>query len=124
MRKVISTDRAPSPSGPYSQAVISNNFVFVSGQLGIDPKTRIAPEGIVEQTKLALQNVKSILEASGCSLEKVVRVGVYLRDMSLFKDMNDVYRQFFVKDPPARTTIQAILPGDYLIEIDAIAIKD
>ncbi|MDG6939190.1 MAG: reactive intermediate/imine deaminase [Nitrososphaerota archaeon] len=122
-KTVIRTDRAPVPAGPYSQAIAASGLVFVAGQLGIDPTTRTPSEGIGGQTKQALLNVKRVLEASGSSLAKAVKISVFLRDMNDFREMNEAYKEFFHDDPPARTTIQAPPPGGYLVEIDAIAVQ-
>jgi 2-iminobutanoate/2-iminopropanoate deaminase len=119
-KETIKTASAPSPTGPYSQGIVGEGFVFVSGQVGIDPKTGGLPDGIQAQTRQALTNVASILESAGTSLERAVKVGVYLRDISDFDEMNKVYRTFFTKDPPARTTVQAVLVGQFLVEIDCI----
>ena len=120
-RRVVKTIGAPGPGGPYSQGIIARNLVFVSGQVGTNPKTGTLPDGIKAQTKQALTNVNSILDAGGSSLKDAVRMGVYLRDISDFEEMNSVYRTFFASNPPARTTIQAVLAGKFLVEIDCIA---
>ncbi len=123
MKEIINPKNAPTPIGPYSKAVKCKGFIFVGGQLPIDPKTeKIIDGGIKEQTKQSIENVKTILETSGSSLEKVVKTTVYLKDLNDFNDMNEVYKQFFKKDFPARATVQvARLPKDALIEIEAIA---
>ena len=117
------TGKAPSPVGCYSQAVRAGDFLFVAGQVPLDPRTKkLVKGGIEAQARRALENVKAIVEAAGLSLEKVVKVTVFLKDVKDFKKMNDVYCTFFVKDPPARTTVQAQLAlSELLIEIDAIA---
>ena len=119
----VKTDRAPSPVACYSQAVRAGGFLFVAGQVPLDPKTQKLVEGGIEaQARQALENVKAIVEAAGSSLEKVVKVTVFLKDMKDFKKMNDVYCTYFMKDPPARTTVQALLAvPELLVEIDAIA---
>lgn len=119
----IKTDKAPSPVSCYSQAVRADNFLFVAGQVPLDPRTKKFVEGGIEaQTKRALENVKAIVETAGLSLEKVVKVTIFLKDMKDFKKMNDVYCTYFVKELPARTTVQAQLAvPELLIEIDAIA---
>ncbi|HZW54882.1 MAG TPA: Rid family detoxifying hydrolase [Nitrososphaerales archaeon] len=122
-KQIITTEKAPTPAGQYSQGIYADGFVFVAGQVGIDPVTRKAPHGIAAQTRQALSNVKAVLEAAGASLDGVVRVGVYLRSIQDFAEMNKVYSEFFPKFPPARTTVQAVLASDYLIEIDAVAMK-
>lgn len=123
-RDIVRTDAAPAAIGPYSQAVKANGFVFVAGQLPLDPGTgQIVGQDIKQQTRRALENIKAILAASGSSLEKVVRCGVFLKDMNDFGPMNEEYGSFFKELPPARTTVQvAKLPRDALIEIDVIAL--
>jgi 2-iminobutanoate/2-iminopropanoate deaminase len=123
IKQVVNTDKAPKPAGPYSQGITANGFVFVAGQVGIDPRTRTAPQGIAAQTRQCLNNVKAVVESSGATMDSVVRVGVYLRSIQDFAEMNKVYEEFFKEFPPVRTTIQAVLAADYLIEIDAIALK-
>jgi 2-iminobutanoate/2-iminopropanoate deaminase len=123
MKDIVLTDRGPKPIGPYSQAIKSNGFVFVSGQIALDAKSGefAAPE-IKLQTEKVLENLKGILEASGASLSHVVKTTVYLKDMSDFAAMNEVYARFFAVAPPARSTVQvARLPKDALVEIDVIA---
>ena len=123
MRDVVLTDRGPKPIGPYSQAIKANGFVFVSGQIALDPKTgELAAQDIKLQTEKVFENLKAILEASGVSLTHVVKVAVYLKDMNDFAAMNEVYARFFTSAPPARSTMQvARLPKDALVEIDVIA---
>ena len=121
MRKVIRTSDAPRPRGTYSQAIVANGFVFVAGQGAVDPRTNELELGdIRSETRRTLENIRAILEAAGSSLRDVVRVSVYLADMNDFGFMNEVYRQFFPEDPPARTTVGAQLPK-IKIEIDCIA---
>ena len=119
----VKTDKAPSPVSCYSQAVMVGDFLFVAGQVPLDPKTQKLVEGGIEaQARQALENVKAIVEAAGSSLEKVVKVTIFLKDMEDFRKMNNVYCTYFTKDPPARTTVQAQLAlPELLIEIDAIA---
>ncbi|MBI2183338.1 MAG: RidA family protein [Thaumarchaeota archaeon] len=123
-REVIRTDKAPKPVGPYSQAIRAGGFVFCAGQVPVDPATGQTVGNTIEtQTERALENLKGILKASGSSLDKVVRCTVYLKNMSDFAAMNKVYANYFPKDPPARSTIQAgALARDLMIEIDAIAL--
>jgi len=125
MVEYVFTDRAPKPIGPYSQAVIAGNFVFLSGQIPIDPKTgEIVDGGIRDQTRRVLENIKAILEEAGCSLNDVVSVTVFLKDLSHFNDFNEVYSYYFSENRPARSTIQAAaLPKNVLVEIAAIAYK-
>jgi len=124
MRDVISTKDAPQAIGPYSQAIRANGFVFVSGQVAIDPGTQQVIDGdITAQTDRVLKNLSSILRAAGSGLEKVVRSTVFLKDMGDFGAMNEVYGRYFSTSPPARSTVQAArLPKDVLVEIDVIAL--
>jgi len=123
MKEIINPKTAPAPIGPYSKGVKCKGFIFIGGQLPVNPKTeKLVEGGIKEQTKQSIENVKAILEAGGSSLEKVVKTTVYLKDINDFNEMNEVYKQFFKKDFPARATVQvAKLPRDALIEIEAIA---
>ena len=123
MREVIATEHAPKPIGPYSQAIQANGLIFLSGQTPLDPATQqLVTGGIAEQTERVLKNLEAVLKAAGSSLDKVVRCGVFLKDMKDFVAMNEVYGSFFRSNPPARTTVQAArLPKDSLVEIDAIA---
>ncbi|MCI0601793.1 Rid family detoxifying hydrolase [bacterium] len=125
MIEVVTTDAAPNPIGPYSQAIKANGFVFATGQIPLDPTTQeLVKGGIDRQTKRALQNVSSLLEAAGTSMRKVVRCVVYLKTMDDFAGMNEVYATFFREKPPVRTTIEASrLPMDCLIEIEATALE-
>lgn len=124
MREVIHTKNAPQAVGPYSQAIKANGFVFVSGQVAIDPATQQIIEGDVQvQTDRILRNVAQVLEAAGTSMAKVVRSGVFLKNMNDFAAMNEVYGKHFSSAPPARTTVEvARLPKDVLVEIDVIAL--
>jgi 2-iminobutanoate/2-iminopropanoate deaminase len=123
MKDIVLTDRGPKPIGPYSQAVKSNGFVFVSGQVALDPKTNeFVGSDVRQQTERVLENLKAILEASGVSLNHVVKTTVFLKDMNYFTAMNEVYARYFIAAPPARSTVQAArLPKDALVEIDLIA---
>lgn len=122
-KSVISTNAAPGAIGPYSQGIKVGELVYTSGQLPIDPKTGEMPATIEEQTKQSLENVKTILEASGSGLSKVVKTTVFLSDMNNFGKMNEVYAKFFTGDYPARSAIEvARLPKDALVEIEVIAI--
>jgi 2-iminobutanoate/2-iminopropanoate deaminase len=124
MRDVISTKAAPQAIGPYSQAIRANGFVFVSGQVAIDPATQQVLGGdVAAQTDRVLNNLSAILNAAGSSLEKVVRSTVFLKDMGHFSAMNEVYGRYFNAKPPARSTVEvARLPKDVLVEIDVIAL--
>jgi len=121
--RAVKTEKAPLPVGPYSQAVRTGDFLFISGQVALDPRTKaISNGGIEAQTKQTLENVKAILDAVDLSLEKVVKVTVFLQNIEDFKKMNDVYGAYFRTDPPARTTVQAQLPvAGALVEMDVIA---
>lgn len=121
-KKVIVASNAPKPIGPYSPAIRHQGFVYVSGQAGIDPQTgELASGGIEAETRQTLTNLKNILEAAGSSMEQVLKTTVFLRDMGEFAAMNAIYATFFVKDAPARTTVQVTrLPKDAAVEIDAI----
>ena len=123
MKEVVLTVRGPKPIGPYSQAIKSNGFVFVSGQIALDPVSgEFAGKDVRQQTERVLENLKVILEASGSSLKNVVKTTVFLRDMNDFPAMNEAYGKYFSANPPARSTVQAArLPKDALVEIDAIA---
>ncbi len=125
-REVVSTAAAPKALGPYSQGIKAGDFLFAAGQAGVDPATgRLVEGGVTAQTRQALRNIQAIVEASGSSLPRVVRCGVFLADLADFQAMNAVYAEFFPADqaPPARTTVQAAkLPLGALVEIDAIAL--
>jgi 2-iminobutanoate/2-iminopropanoate deaminase len=123
MRDVVSTDRGPKPIGPYSQAIRANGFLYVSGQVALDPKTgELVGADVQQQTERTLQNLKGILEAAGSNLHHVVKTTVFLKDMNDFAAMNEVYAKFFTLAPPARSTVQvARLPKDALVEIELIA---
>jgi 2-iminobutanoate/2-iminopropanoate deaminase len=125
MRQVISTNDGPKAIGPYSQAIKANGFVFVSGQVAIDPTNQQIISGdVAAQTDRVLKNLSGILKAAGSSLEKVVRSTVFLKNMGDFAAMNEVYGKYFTATPPARSTVEvARLPKDVLIEIDVIALE-
>jgi 2-iminobutanoate/2-iminopropanoate deaminase len=121
--KIVSTPHAPAAIGPYSQAVVSNGFAFLSGQIPLDPATGKLIEGDVgAQTERVLENLKAVLESCGSSLNKVVKTTVYLKDISEFARMNEVYARYFPANPPARATVEVSrLPHDVRVEIDCIA---
>ena len=124
MKKIISTPNAPAAIGPYSQAVVSNGFAFLSGQIALDPATGqlIEARDIAAQTQRVLENLQAVLEACGSSLGKVVKTTVYLKDMGEFALMNEVYARYFPEKAPARATVEAArLPRDVRVEIDCIA---
>ena len=124
MRDVIATKEGPQAIGPYSQAIRANGFIFVSGQVAIDPANQQFIAGdVAAQTDRAIRNLAGILKAAGSSLEKVVRASVFLKNMSDFAAMNEVYGKYFGSAPPARSTVEvARLPKDALVEIDVIAL--
>jgi 2-iminobutanoate/2-iminopropanoate deaminase len=124
MRDVISTKDGPQAIGPYSQAIRANGFVFVSGQVAIDPATQQVMNGdVAAQTDRALKNLSAILQAAGSGLEKAVRSTVFLKNMGDFAAMNEVYGRYFTSTPPSRSTVEvARLPKDVLVEIDVIAL--
>lgn len=123
MKKIFATTNAPGAIGPYSQAVQAGNMVFVSGQLPIDPATgNFAGDDIKSQTRQSLTNIKNILASEGIEMSQIIRVGVFLKDMNMFADMNAVYGEFFESDYPARAAVEvARLPKDALVEIEAVA---
>ncbi|MFA0749809.1 MAG: hypothetical protein SLRJCFUN_000212 [Candidatus Fervidibacter sp.] len=121
-KQAVFTPKAPTPKAPYSQAIVANGFVFVSGQVAIDPQTGDPVHGTFEdELRLTLSNLKAILEAAGSGLDKVVKVTVFLADMSNFPKLNEIYREFFPQPYPARTTIQAQPPGGFQVEVECIA---
>jgi 2-iminobutanoate/2-iminopropanoate deaminase len=124
MKQIVRTDRAPQPVGPYSQAVVAGDFVYVAGQGPTDAATgRRVEGGVAAETEQVLKNIQAILEAAGCTLRDVVKVNVYLSHSGDFRAMNEVYARFFDDEPPARTTVQASPPVPILVEIDCVAYK-
>jgi 2-iminobutanoate/2-iminopropanoate deaminase len=124
MRDIVTTDRGPKPIGPYSQAVKANGFLYLSGQVALDPKTNEMTGGsdIRQQTERVMENIKGILEAAGSNLHHVIKTTVFLKDMNEFPQMNEVYGRYFTAAPPARSTVQvARLPKDALVEVEVIA---
>jgi 2-iminobutanoate/2-iminopropanoate deaminase len=123
-KKVVQTDKAPKAIGPYSQAIQAGNFLFLSGQIPLDPKTGELVKGdIRKQTQQVLENIKGILESQGLGMENVVKVTIYLKDIANFNQVNEVYVTYFPSSPPARSTVEvAKLPRDADIEIEAIAL--
>jgi 2-iminobutanoate/2-iminopropanoate deaminase len=124
LKDAISTAKGPKAIGPYSQAIRANGFIFVSGQVALDPATGQLVEGdVAKQTARVLDNLKAIIEAAGSSLDKAVRATVFLKDMSDFAAMNEVYGRYFPHLPPARSTVEvARLPRDVRVEIDLITL--
>ena len=123
MSTVVLTSGAPQPIGPYSQAVVSGGLVYCSGQVGLDPATgQLVSGGVGPQTRRVLENLVAVLAAAGCSPDQVLRCTVFLKNMSDFAAMNEVYAQFFTREFPSRSTVEvARLPKDALVEIDCIA---
>ena len=124
MREVIATNDGPRAIGPYSQAIKANGFIFVSGQVAIDPSTQQVISGdVATQTDRVIKNLAAILKAAGSGLEKVVRSTVFLKNMGDFGAMNEVYGKYFTSEPPARATVEVSrLPKDVAVEIDVIAL--
>ena len=120
MRKTVMADKGPTPAGPYSHAVVANGFVFISGQGPVSPETGEMPDAFADQVRQTFKNVQTILEAAGSSLDDVVKVNAYVTDLTRFAEFNDVYKEFFQDDPPARTTVATALLG-ILVEVDCIA---
>lgn len=124
-KRSVKTDKAPKPVGPYSQAVIAGNSIYVAGQGPIDPKTgKIVGNTFEEQAIRTFENLRAILEAAGASLADVVKVNVYLADLSDFAKMNEIYKRYFPEDYPARSTVGAQLLFHLFIEVDCIAVKE
>ena len=124
MIESVATDRGPKAIGPYSQAIRANGFVFLSGQIALDPRTQQVVEGnIAVQTERVLENLKGIVEAAGSSLQHAVKTTVFLADMDDFAAMNEVYARYFVTHPPARSTVEVSrLPRNVRVEIDLVAL--
>jgi 2-iminobutanoate/2-iminopropanoate deaminase len=123
-RETVQTDMAPKAIGPYAQAIKANGFVYTAGQIPIDPKTGdIVSGGIASQTRQVLENLKAVLEASGSSLDRVVKATVFLRNMNEFAAMNEIYAEYFGEVKPARSTVAVSeLPRGALVEIDLVAV--
>jgi 2-iminobutanoate/2-iminopropanoate deaminase len=124
MREVITASKAPKAVGPYSTAVRQNGFVFLSGQIPLDPGSGQIVEGSIdEQTTRVLENVSHVLEGAGLTMADVIKTTVFLKDMGDFPRMNEIYAKYFPKDPPARSTVEVSrLPRDVRVEIEAIAV--
>ena len=117
------TDNAPAPVGPYSQAIQMDGILFCSGQIAIDPRTNEVVLGdIKSQAKLVMENIKGILESAGCGMNDVVKVTAHLTNAEDFEGYNGVYKEYFSKPFPTRTTVQSVIPGGSLVEIDVIAL--
>jgi 2-iminobutanoate/2-iminopropanoate deaminase len=123
IRQAISTDQAPPAIGPYSQAIVANGFVFCSGTAGIDSATGVAPDGIEEQTELALRNLEAILTAAGASLATLVKTTIFYANVSDFAAINAVYERYMPDPPPARSAPANVkLPRNLLISVEAVAV--
>ena len=126
MKRIIITEEAPLPLGPYSQAIKSNNLVFVSGQIPVDPKTGEVVDGtLADQTRQILNNIKAILETADSGINRIVKISVFMANLSYFEEVNSVFSEFFAAEPPARETVEVSrLPKDVNIEISCIAVAD
>jgi 2-iminobutanoate/2-iminopropanoate deaminase len=124
MKEIVLTDRGPKPIGPYSQAIKANGFLYMSGQVAIDPKTGEFTGGdIRQQTERVMENLRGVCEAAGSNLHHAVKATVFLKEMNDFAAMNEVYARYFPTAAPARTTVQAAgLPKNALVEIDLVAL--
>jgi 2-iminobutanoate/2-iminopropanoate deaminase len=125
MKKIVCSQNAPKPIGPYNQAMQVGNFLFVSGQLAIDPKLgKIVAQDVTQQTRQVMENIKAILEATDYSLKEVVQSTVYLSSMALFDEFNREYAKYFESDFPARATVAVELKSGALVEVSVVAYKD
>lgn len=124
-KEVIIPSGGAKPLAPYSPGIRSGRLVFTSGQVGLDPNTgKLVEGGVAAQARQVMLNVKAVLEAAGCGMEDVIKCTVFMRDMADYGAINEVYGEFFKKDPPARSAIAVLgLPIDALVEIEAIAVK-
>lgn len=123
-KKSLLSLKAPKPIGPYSQAIEFDKFIFLSGQIGIDPEKGELKEGIEEQTKQTLENIKNILESEGLSMDNIIKVTIFLKNMEDFQKVNEIYSNYFKEPYPARSTVSVKeLPKNALIEIEVIAHK-
>jgi 2-iminobutanoate/2-iminopropanoate deaminase len=121
MRKTIMVEGAAKPAGQYAHAVIANGFVFISGQGPADPATNAVPDGFAAQVRQTIRNVQTILQGAGAGLKDVVKINAYLSDVTRFREYNEIYKEFFAEDPPARTTVGSQLVG-IQVEIDCVAV--
>jgi 2-iminobutanoate/2-iminopropanoate deaminase len=124
LKNVIATDGAPAAIGPYSQAIKVGNIIFTSGQIPIDPANgQVVEGGVAEQTARVMANLQAVLSAAGASLDDVVKITLYIKDMNDFGVINEVYSRYFAKEPPARSCVEvARLPKNVLVEIEAVAV--
>lgn len=124
MNHTVNSPKAPAAIGPYCHGKVAGSVLFTSGQLGLEPETGVLPQGVEAQTKQALQNLSSVLEAAGYALADVVKTTIFLQNMDDFAKVNQVYAQFFPENPPARSCVAvAALPKGGLVEIEAIAAR-
>ncbi len=124
MQKVISTDKAPSAIGPYSQAIEINGMVYTSGVIPVDPATGVIAEGVEAQANQAFKNLCNLVEASGSKVENIVKTTVFIKEMNDFGKINEIYKEYFKEPFPARSCVEvARLPKDVLLEVEAIAFK-
>ncbi|MGB2553311.1 RidA family protein [Campylobacter sp. MOP51] len=125
MKKIIHTTNAPQAIGPYSQAVLANGFLFISGQLGVKPNGEFAGVSVEEQTEQSMKNLEAILLEAGMKFENIVKTTIFLADMDDFVKVNEIYKRYFSGDFPARSTVAVkTLPKNALVEIEAIAVKE
>ena len=124
MKKIVKTDKAPAPVGPYNQAIITGDFIFTAGQIALDPESgELESADIKLQTERVIQNMKAVLEEAGSELSKVVKTTVFLKNMDDFMAMNEVYARYFIGEAPARSAVEVSrLPKDVLVEIECIAL--
>jgi 2-iminobutanoate/2-iminopropanoate deaminase len=125
MKNIIHSENAPKPIGPYSQAVEIDNLVFLSGQIGIDPKTgNIVPGGVVAEARQVMKNIQAVLEEANLTFENVIKSTIFLTNLTVFNEVNQIYGEYFTEDFPARSTIEVqALPKGAKIEIEVIAQK-
>lgn len=124
-KEIINTTKAPGAVGPYSQAVKVGNLLFTSGQIPLDPATgELVGENVKKATERSLENIKALLQEAGTTFDKVIKTTVYVKNMSDFADVNEVYAKYFEKDMPARSCVEVKLPKDALVEIEVIALVD
>jgi len=124
MSKVISTDKAPAAIGPYSQAIEVNGMVFTSGVIPVDPQTGVIPATIEEQANQAFSNLKNLIEASGATIDKVIKTTVFIKEMNDFGKINEIYATYFKEPFPARSCVEvARLPKNVMLEVEAVVAK-
>lgn len=126
IKRVIKSEKAPAPIGPYNQAILAGNTLYCSGQVAIDPASgELKMENLNVETHQVMKNLKAVLEEAGMSFENVVKCSIFLKEMGDFAEINGIYGEYFLEDPPARETVQvASLPLNVNVEISLIAIKD